>query len=47
MRRVHVSRHGRVKMAANLVLDDAEVADGWTLACQSYPTTETVEIEVA
>jgi len=37
---------GKVRMASNLVLTDAEIAAGWTLACQTYPASEAVEIEI-
>lgn len=35
---------GRVKLRENQVLTDAELADGWTLACQAEPATERVEL---
>ena len=37
---------GAVKMRANQVLSDADVKDGLTLACQSLPLSEVVEIEL-
>ncbi|MGE0776513.1 MAG: 2Fe-2S iron-sulfur cluster-binding protein [Sphingomonadaceae bacterium] len=37
---------GRVRMAANLVLDDNEIAEGWVLGCQSFPETDHVSIEI-
>lgn len=35
---------GSVRMRANNVLTDDEVAEGWVLTCQSEPTTPTVKI---
>ena len=35
---------GEVKMAHNEVLEEADVADGYILACQAVPLTETVSI---
>jgi 3-ketosteroid 9alpha-monooxygenase subunit B len=35
---------GEVKMAHNDVLDEADIADGYVLACQSLPLTDTVRI---
>lgn len=37
---------GKVRMAANLVLDDNEIAEGWVLACQAFPETDQVSIEI-
>jgi 3-ketosteroid 9alpha-monooxygenase subunit B len=36
---------GEVKMARNDVLDEADMADGYVLACQALPLTERVSIE--
>ena len=36
---------GEVEMAANHALEDYEVAQGYVLTCQSYPVTDTVEID--
>lgn len=36
---------GEVKMAHNDVLDEADIADGYVLACQALPLTERVRIE--
>lgn len=38
---------GDVSMDQNYGLSVGEVADGWILTCQSWPTTEVVEIEFA
>ena len=38
---------GEVRMAINLVLDDAEIAEGWVLACQAYAGTPSVAIEIS
>lgn len=35
---------GEVKMLNNDVLDEQDIADGYVLACQSVPVTDTVEI---
>jgi len=35
---------GEVKMRANNALDDDEIADGWTLTCQSDPVTADVTV---
>jgi 3-ketosteroid 9alpha-monooxygenase subunit B len=35
---------GEVKMLNNDVLDDQDIADGYVLACQSVPVTDTVKI---
>ncbi|NDV11214.1 2Fe-2S iron-sulfur cluster-binding protein [Crenobacter caeni] len=35
---------GRVKLRENQVLTDADLAEGWTLACQAEPETERVEL---
>lgn len=37
---------GQVDMAANLVLDERELADGWVLSCQALPKAQTVHVEV-
>jgi ring-1,2-phenylacetyl-CoA epoxidase subunit PaaE len=36
---------GQVRMLENVGLDDAEVAAGYILACQSIPLTDDIEIE--
>jgi ring-1,2-phenylacetyl-CoA epoxidase subunit PaaE len=36
---------GEVEMIANHALEDYEVAQGYRLSCQSYPLSETVEID--
>lgn len=35
---------GKVKMAANLALDEEDLAEGYVLACQSLPLSESVSI---
>ena len=35
---------GEVTMVENNVLDDEDLADGYILACQSLPVTDTVRI---
>ncbi|MGI5164091.1 2Fe-2S iron-sulfur cluster-binding protein [Spirillospora sp. CA-253888] len=35
---------GEVKMLTNDVLDEADLADGWVLACQSVPLSERVRV---
>ncbi|WP_067483004.1 ferredoxin--NADP reductase [Actinomadura hibisca] len=35
---------GEVKMLANEILDEADLADGWVLACQSLPLGERVRV---
>ena len=37
---------GEVRMAANQVLSPGEIADGWVLACQSYPVSDAVSVEI-
>lgn len=37
---------GRVKLRDNLVLSDAELAEGWTLACQAEPDSGTLKIRL-
>lgn len=37
---------GDVTMAANQVLDASEIGHGWVLACQSYPASDAVSVEV-
>ncbi|MCP9759959.1 ferredoxin:oxidoreductase FAD/NAD(P)-binding protein [Aquitalea sp. S1-19] len=37
---------GRVKLRDNLVLSDAELAEGWTLACQAEPDSRTLKIRL-
>ena len=36
---------GAAEMRKNQILNDAEVAEGLTLACQAYPTTTTIKID--
>jgi ring-1,2-phenylacetyl-CoA epoxidase subunit PaaE len=36
---------GAAEMKKNQILNDAEVAEGLTLACQAYPTTTTIKID--
>ena len=36
---------GQVEMIANHALDDYEIEQGYILACQSYPTSELVDVE--
>jgi ring-1,2-phenylacetyl-CoA epoxidase subunit PaaE len=36
---------GAAEMKKNQILNDAEVAEGLTLACQAYPTTTTITID--
>lgn len=36
---------GAVEMIANHALEDYEIEQGYVLACQSYPTTEQVDVE--
>ncbi|MFW0756297.1 2Fe-2S iron-sulfur cluster-binding protein [Pseudomonas sp. H11T01] len=38
-------RKGEVTMAANLVLDERDLSDGWVLACQSQSQSEEVHCE--
>jgi 3-ketosteroid 9alpha-monooxygenase subunit B len=37
---------GDVHMAQNLVLDARELAEGWVLACQSFPVSESIAVEI-
>ncbi|MCZ4342999.1 iron-sulfur cluster-binding domain-containing protein, partial [Sphingomonadaceae bacterium G21617-S1] len=37
---------GEVRMAKNLVLDEKELEEGWILACQSFPISDGVEVEI-
>ncbi|MFK7890471.1 MAG: 2Fe-2S iron-sulfur cluster-binding protein [Granulosicoccus sp.] len=37
--------NGQVQMAANHALEDYEVEQGYTLACQAYPMTEDVSVD--
>jgi 3-ketosteroid 9alpha-monooxygenase subunit B len=39
-------RQGKVELRENHVLTDADVADGYTLACQGVPASEVCEIEI-
>jgi len=36
---------GEVDMDANFALEDYEIARGYILTCQSYPTTDTVVVD--
>ena len=36
---------GQVDMDANYALEDYEIARGYILTCQSYPTTDTVVVD--
>ncbi len=37
-------RKGQVQMRQNNVLDERDLEEGYVLACQSVPVTETVEV---
>jgi 3-ketosteroid 9alpha-monooxygenase subunit B len=37
---------GKVKLHDNLVLSDAELAEGWTLACQAEADSSTLKIRL-
>ena len=34
-----------LQMKKNQILNESEVAEGLTLACQAYPTTTTIKID--
>ena len=36
---------GAAEMKKNQILNDSEVAEGLTLACQAYPTSKTIKID--
>ena len=40
-----ICKSGKIEMAKNDVLTDADLADGWILTCTGHPLTDDVEIE--